>query len=193
MATQQEELRKNKIAETKRELQRRSLDELKVYNPLKEPFSTTYDGFVHTAKAESEAVFLRYIAEKWMREFVNHMINMDMGSLVMEENERRRKAGLMELTKHDGNNSEFTFLSEKNMSTANENLRMEYMKQIYRGVSKEHGMDMPESTPTRKDRRPTDARILEQLDAEMGTELPKADESVEVEEKKEKLAEELDE
>lgn len=189
MATQQEEQRKEKIAETKRELQRRSLDQLAIYNPLNVPFQTVYDGFTHVIQAKSEGIFPRYIAEKMMREMTNHMINEDEKRAVEKENAKREAAGHQPLTPEEKN----AYVSAHGLMTSNEELRLSYMRQIYKGVSKEHGMDIA-PTPKQIDKRPTDVKILEQLDAELGTVLPThEDVDLEVAEAKEDLMKELDE
>lgn len=190
MATEQEILQKEKIAETKRELQRRSLDQIAVFNPLEQPFQTVYDGYAHVAQPKSEAVFPRYVAVKWMREYVDHMINEDEKNFVDKENEKRASQGHQPLTAEERND----LVSAHGLLTSNEELRMKYMKQVYKGISKEHGLDVPVAPEKKSDRRPMDEKLLTQLDKEMGTEFPEPDmEAVEVEEKKEELLKELDE
>ena len=158
------------IESLRRELSRRSLDELKVFNPLQNPFKTIWDGYIHQVPAGSEKPFPRYIAEKWMREIVDHMIQRDEQELVNKENENRRKKGFNPMTPQDRENLD----SQHNMYTSNADMRMKYMKIVYRGVSSEYGQDITEERHLvgAADQRPVDIAILEQLDAEMGTILP---------------------
>lgn len=190
MATEHELLNKEKIAETKRELQRRSLDQIAVYNPLDTDFQTIYDGFTHVAPAKAESVFPRYIAEKMMREYTDYMINNEEQLAVEKENKKRAAKGWKPLNPEEKND----FVSAHSLLTSDEDKRYKYTKEMYRGISKEHGLDMVSVSPaTKLDKRPTDVKTLERLDREMGTVLPEYDlEEVEVEEKKEELLRELD-
>ena len=169
MATEQESQRTKQIADIKRELQRRALDQLKVKNPLDKPFSTIFDGFTHIVESKKERVFPRYIAEKWMREHIDHRINMDAQDAIAKENEKRLAKGWKELNLYE---ETLDFISGQNLYTSNPELRGKYLKEIYRGVSEEHGLDIPVAVAEPKDTRPLDQRLLEELDAELGTELP---------------------
>jgi len=190
MATPQEIDRANKIAETKRELQRRASDLLAIYNPLKEDLICVYDGYSHVAPAGQESTHPRYVAKKMMKEFADMMINTDEQTAVDKENAKRKSKGWQPLNPEEKND----FVSGNSLMTSNKDLREQYMGMIYKGVSKEYGLDIPQILPKKKDVRPEDDRILERLDKKLGTVLPEYDmEKVEVEEKKEELLKELDE
>ena len=187
MGTSQEEERKEKIAETKRELQRRSLDQIAIFNPLDIEFQTIYDGFTHIAPAKKESTFPRYIAEKWLKEFADYMINRDEDTEVRKENEKRKAVGHQPLSPEEKND----FVSANGLLTSNDDLRLKYIKIAYKGISREHGLDMPAGqTPQKLDKRPADVKILEALDKEMGTEFPDIPEEQEIEELKDEIFEE---
>ena len=52
----------------KREMLRKSLDRCKVLNPLDEDYTVYWDKFPHLVSAHGEAVFPRYIAQKYINE-----------------------------------------------------------------------------------------------------------------------------
>lgn len=179
---------KPQITELRRELQRRSLDQIKVYNPLSTPFFTIFDGFTHVCQARGEAIFPRYVAEKWMKEFANYMITKDEEEYVRSENEKRVKRGQPIL---DPQERETVAYREK-LLTNDPERRLSYMKMVYKGVTKEYGMDIPDDRTQKLDKRPLDEKIFEQLEQEAGLpqeldETPAQD----IERKKDKLAKEL--
>jgi hypothetical protein len=152
------------VEKVRRELRRKSLDQIKVFNPLDRPFQTIYDGFTYVASPKSEAVFLRYIAEKWMREFIDAQITAEEAEAVEKENDKRRKKGweIMNPQERD------QFDLRNKLVTNDPERRLEIMKQIYRGITQEHGLDLPEAQPVKRDTRTQDEKLLEQLDKEMG-------------------------
>lgn len=187
MPTLQEKQRQEILDQGRRELRRKSLDQLKVYNPLSEPFKTQYEGFFHVCLARDEATFPRYIAEKWMREWITDMINKDEQAAVDKENDRRVKKGWLPLSPEE--RDQFDIRSK--LLTSNEETRVKYMRMVYRGIDKEHGLDVPDQqAPTRVDRRPMDEKILEQLDAEMGI-VHEVSETADLEDKKEDFVKEV--
>lgn len=180
---------KPELEKVRRELKRRSLDQLKVYNPLTTPFQTIYDGFTYVCNPQKEATFLRYIAEKWMKEFVDYMINTEEQEAVDLENDKRKKKGWEVMSPQERDQ----FAIRGHYLTNDPNKRLQYMKMVYKGVSQEHGLDIPEPVAVKRDRRPQDEKLLEQLDREMGllSMIPDvaADDIEDVEDKKEELLE----
>ena len=176
---------KPEIEQLRRELKRKSLDTLIIYNPLDEPITTIYEGYRHVAPPKEESTFPRYIAEKLMREYIDRMINEEEQTAVNAENEKRRKRGVEIMNPEE----RWTFATRK-LLTDNQEKRMNYMKTIYRGISKEHGLDIQEPEAVKRDSRTTDEKLLAQLDAEMGI-VPPLPEIDEVEDKKEELLEKI--
>jgi len=188
METQQQIQKSQEIANINRELQRRALDQLKVLNPIKESFKTIFDGFTHNVEAGQERVLSRYIAEKWMREFIDFSINRDAQEALDKENKKRLSKGWQAMNKHT---EELDFISGKGLLTSNPTLRAHYLKTVYRGVSEEHGLDIPVAPTKPRDTRSLDQRLLEELDAELGTKFPEPTEgevsNEELESKKDEL------
>lgn len=152
------------IEKLRRELRRKSLDQIKVFNPLDKSFQTIYDGFTYVAQPNSEAVFLRYIAEKWMKEFIDAQITEEEQKAVDYENDKRRKKGWEPMSPQERDQ----FDLRNKLLTNDPDKRLSIMKQIYKGITQEHGLDLPEAQPVKRDTRTQDEKLLEQLDKEMG-------------------------
>ncbi len=171
------------LEKVRRELRRKSLDQLLIFNPLDKPFQTIYDGFNYVIQPKKEATLLRYIAVKWMKEFVDYMINQEEIDQVETENDKRRKKGWQVMTPQE--RDEFDIRNK--LTTDNQEKRTMYMKMIYKGVSQEHGLDLPEQTAVKRDRRPQDEQLLEQLDKEMGIRETLPEDNFDLEDKKDDL------
>ena len=193
MATDQEVRKIKEMANVKREAARGSLDQLRVFNPLKTPFTTLFDGFTHVAPPGVESTFPRYIAEKMMDGFSTYMINKDADDAIASENKKRMSKGWKEMNVYE---ETLDFISSKNLLTNNRELIKKYTKMMYRGVSQEYGLDVPEAIDEPRDRRPQFLQVLEELDTELGTKFPEPTEeevtSEEIKVKKEDLLEEIE-
>ena len=178
------------LEKVRRELRRKSLDQLKLYNPLDIPFQTIYEGYTYVVKPKTENVFLRYIAMKWIREFIDFMINEEERREVDKENDKRKKKGWEVMGPQDRDQ----FDIRAKLITNDPEKRALYMKMVYRGVSQEHGLDIPEAVPVKRDVRPQDEKLLEELDKVMRvvSTLPDV-ESDFIEDKKEDLLKEISE
>lgn len=152
------------IEKIRRELRRKSLDQLKVYNPLEESFSTVWEGFTYVIPSKQETNMLRYIAEKWMREFIDYMINEEEQKAADIENDKRKKKGWEPMNPQERDQ----FDIRNKYMTNDPDKRLQYMTMVYKGVSQEHGLDLPEAPVVKRDRRPQDEQILEELDKQMG-------------------------
>jgi hypothetical protein len=156
--------KKQEIEKVKRELRRRSLDQIKLYNPLDIPFQTIYEGFTYVVKPKQEGIFLRYIAMKWIKEFCDYMINEEERKAVEDENDKRKKKGWQVMSPDERDQ----FVIRNKLVTNDPDKRSLYMKMVYKGISQEHGLDVPETTPVKRDVRPQDEKLLEELDKVMG-------------------------
>lgn len=162
MATQTDLSRKRRLEQVKREMYRKSLDELRVFNPLSEDRIVVYGGFSHRVPSKEETVLVRYIAEKFVKETIDFMINKDESEAVEKENNRRKKNGHPLLTAQEREQFD---ISQK-LTTSNEVLREKYMKIVYKGVAKQYGFEMPEQKAIETDRRSADTRLMEKFDEE---------------------------
>jgi len=177
------------IEKVKRELRRRSLDQIKLYNPLDIPFQTIYEGFTYVIKPKQEGVFLRYIAMKWLKEFVDYMINEEEAREVEKENAGRKKKGWQIMSPDERDQ----FVVRNKLVTNDPDKRSLYMKMVYRGISQEHGLDIPEPTPIKRDTRPQDEKLLEDLERTMNLASTLPDVESDFEDKKESLLEKISE
>jgi len=191
MATLVEEQRNEKIENIRRELRRRSLDMVAVFNPLVETFQTVWEGFIHSVPSNQNGVFPRYIAEKWIKEIVDLMINRDEKEAVEKENKKRATKGFQPLNAHE---ERLNFDSAHGLLLNNEELRLKYMRMVYKGISKEHGLDLPEAPIKKIEKTPVHERLMKQLDEEIGVRHTLEDDGEEnMESKKDDLIKELDE
>jgi hypothetical protein len=179
---------KNTIEKIRRELRRKSLDQIIIYNPLDVDFKTIVDSYYHVVKAKSENIFPRYIAMKWIKEFIDYMINEEEKTQVEAENDKRKKKGWQVMSPDERDQ----FDLRNNLKTDDPTKRTLYLKMVYKGISKEHGLDIPQAEPIKRDTRPQDEKLLEELDKVMGVVETLPDTGY-VEDKKEDLLKEISE
>lgn len=154
------------------ELERRSNDILRVYNPTDEDYVVEYDRrggvklFRVTAKTETSLI--RYIAEKYLREMFRKMQNDKAKNAILEENKRRISKGMSELDKTMKTNEQMAF-EEKFYNLTDEEAR-KIMALLYVGVEQKFGVDeqAPQETE-RKDLKPTAQRAMESVMEEKGS------------------------
>jgi hypothetical protein len=159
------------IADLKRELYRRSNDQLRVHNPLDVPFQVSYDGFVHVIPAKSDHILPRYIARNYISRIVDHMINSEEQHAVDTENQKRIKKGLKLM---DPQEREAFDVSNKLM-TNNPEKRRFYMAQVYKGIEREFGLDQVpqegEGKPA-SSKKPLDEELLEEMESQFSSQPP---------------------
>jgi len=177
------------LEKVRRELRRKSLDQLKIYNPLDTPFTTVYEGFTYVVKPKQESIFLRYIAMKWIREFVDYMINEEEKREVEKENAGRKKKGWQVMSPDERDQ----FAIRNKLVTNDPEKRSLYLKMVYKGVSQEHGLDLPEPTPVKRDTRPQDEKLLDELDKVMGISSTLPDVESDFDDRKDDLIKEISE
>jgi hypothetical protein len=143
------------IEALKRELERRSLDQVKVFNPTSTDQATIWNGFSHLVRAGQEAILPRYIAEKFTREMIDYLINAENDRRVRKENAKRVSSGQKEM---DAQEREVF-----DLRTNNPELRKQFLKEVYKGVTQEYGKDIP---PIARVESPnvTDADLFSEID-----------------------------
>ena len=154
------------------ELERRSNDILRVYNPLDEDYIVEWDKRSGTklfrAPKKEESVFIRYIAEKYIREMHTKIIISEADEAVRKENKRRIKAGMaaMDKTLKTGEQEQF----ESKFYVGNDTRSKEIIALLYVGVETEHGVDkVYQQEQEGKDDRPVFERALEAVQEEKDT------------------------
>ena len=162
MQTPQQKAQQKRIAKMNRELERRSRDQLIVKNPTKEVRFVIWDGYQHSVPTAGQSVFPRYIAQKYIRETIDFLINEDEKYAVEKEAGKRAKRGHPVMTAQEKDQ----FVIGNGLRTDNPVRRKKYMAEVYGGVSTEYGKDMPEmaaKAPTRE-RLPMDVELMAEID-----------------------------
>ena len=143
----------------KRELLRKSLDECKVLNPTSENYTIYWDKFPHNVPANGEAIFPRYIANKYMKEMTDKQLTFRSDENVRMENERRVKKGMALMDKHTEQPA-----FEANFAINKPELREPILRTLWGGVIKEYGKDMPVGSGQEAPAT-SDADLLAQIEA----------------------------
>ena len=86
------------VEKIRRELHRRSLDSIVIYNPLEEDYTVIWDKFRHVVPSKSERAFPRYIAMKYIKEITDRLIYKEEDEKIKEHNSKRADRGLPPLT-----------------------------------------------------------------------------------------------
>jgi hypothetical protein len=88
----------------RREMERTSLDTIRVYNPLDVKFTFKYDGYTHSVNAKSEKDFPRYLARHFFKKICDYMIGLQV-TLKGEELKalREKQLGKSFLDKYEEN------------------------------------------------------------------------------------------
>lgn len=130
-----------------RELERKSLDTIMVYNPTNQDYFVEWDHRFHRVPSKDQNAGFgngkmelpRYIADKYAREMKNKLITGENEQILVDLKEKLRKAGIQDVVLNA--NLEFERMHERR--TDNEELIKKYYSVLYLGVVREYGMDMP--------------------------------------------------
>ena len=121
------------------ELERKSRDLWKIYNPTNQAFQIALNIRVSpeiwTIEAKSEAVVPSYVKEKYFQEMADKIITSKSDKAVIEENEKRREKGFAAMDLHT---EQFRFESRnlKNMMSK----RDQIVTILNRGLYQEYGI-----------------------------------------------------
>ena len=125
------------------ELERRSNDLLRVYNPFDEDQITVWDkrsgGKIFRVPAKQEAVLIRYIGEKYIKEMYDKILNDKARDAILKENERRISVGMAAMDKTFKTNEQMVF-EQKFYNPSNEEAK-KIISLLYVGVETEYGID----------------------------------------------------
>jgi hypothetical protein len=152
------------------DLERRSNDLLRVYNPTNERYVVEWDRKNGTKlfpiESKTEEVFIRYIAEKYIREMFDKIIIEDADKAVRKENQRRIKAGMAEMDKtlKTGEQEQF----ESKFYVGNDQRAKEIVALLYVGLETEFGVDRVYEQEE-KDERPVFEKAMETVQEEKDT------------------------
>jgi len=122
------------------ELERRSQDLLRVHNPTDKDYVIEWDRKngtkVFRVRANDDAVLIRYIAEKYIREMYEHLVISKADQAVVDRNEKRIEKGLDAMNKYREQERFETPLLNKSVKD-----QTDILATLYVGVENEYGID----------------------------------------------------
>jgi hypothetical protein len=132
---------------SRREIQRKSLDTIRVFNPLANPFRFQWDGFWHSVPANGTKDLPRYLAMHYFKKIAEYMI----GQQALKEGEellklREKQFGKTFIDKYEENKEVWDRVPKMN----DPDLLTAIRDTVVLGLVEEYGYDMPEpgeSTP----------------------------------------------
>lgn len=147
---------------TKRELERRKLDRCKVFNFTQEPFTVIYNGYANTVPPQTDAVFFRYIAEPFAIKLVDHVIIQRAEDEIAKINKQREELGQPKIQRMQKNE----IYANPDFSINNIEVRRPLMKQVWKGIVEEYGMNniVEQQVAKQQDTRPVDEQLFEEID-----------------------------
>lgn len=141
---------------TRQEMKRKSLDTIRIYNPLERPFRYMYDGFWHRVDAKSTKDEPRYLAQHFFKNIANVLIGEQMIAKGEELKELREKQfGKSYLNKYEEN----VEVWNKTPRLDDPDLLIKVRDLVILGVVEEFGMELPD-TPAGPSARPPDLRSV---------------------------------
>jgi hypothetical protein len=150
------------------ELERKSNDLLIVYNPTDQRYLVEWDkrGGVKLfpIEAKSEAVFPRYIANRYIKAMYQQMLNDKAKEAIFKENQRRISVGMAEMDKTMKTNEQMAF-EEKFYNPSSEEAR-KIIALLYVGIQTEFGVDRMSPQTTKVDDTPVLERTLKSVQEE---------------------------
>lgn len=139
----------------RREMQRKSLDTIRIYNPLDRPFRYMYDGFWHQVPAKGTKDEPRYLAMHFFKKISNELIGQQMiakGEELLKL--REKQLGKSFIDKYEENRE----IWDRTPRMDDPELLKKIAEIVIVGVVEEYGMELPEETaqPT----KPVDLRSI---------------------------------
>lgn len=132
------DLKAQEIFQAERERRKNNLH--KVYNPTDKDFKVVFNATVSpevwTIKAHSEEIVPEFVARKYIKDMFNLITTSKVDELTRIENERREKAGIQKMNDYD---ERFRFESRNSKLTEEQTKTI--MRQLYKGLYKEYGID----------------------------------------------------
>jgi hypothetical protein len=151
-----------------RERERASNDVMEVYNPTREDFIQRFNQYNHLIPNQDKDIgfgngkahLLRYIAKLYFTHMIDKILTDEADQHILTINNIRKKRGQPELNPQEREREETPY------RTDNKEKRAKWMKVLFKGIVKKHGMDVPvpEVEQASTDARPMDDVLLEQLE-----------------------------
>lgn len=155
---------------TRREMERKSLDTIRVRNPLDVKFSFKYDGYTHSVPALSEKDFPRYLATHYFKKICDHMIGLQIAAKGDDLKKLREKQlGKSFIDKYEENIEIWNKLPRMDDPDLIKAIR----DVVVVGLVEEYGYD--ETPETREPVKPVDFRSMhDQIFGEVEKRVPQA-------------------
>lgn len=165
----------NEVELAKRELTRRALDTIRVYNPLDHTFSFMYDRYWHRIPAKSYKDLDRYLAVHFFKKICDFMIGQQIMVQGDELKKVREKQMGHQFLDHYEENVE---VWDKTPKLDDPDLIDQIKKVVLIGVVEEYGMDEPEPEDrvpeAALDYRPLHEQIFATIDNKIAPDEPTA-------------------
>lgn len=160
----QQQSRQREMDLIKREMERKSLDTFRVFNPLEIPFRFMYNSYWNTVPAKGMKDMPRYLAVHYFKKIAEYMIGQMAVQKGSELLERRNKSGLPEfLNKYDENKA----IWDNTPRVHDPDLMKDIGKVVIVGLVEEYGHEMPPADlqkPVKIDLRPIQDQIMDLYD-----------------------------
>ena len=151
-----------------REMERKSLDTIMVYNPTSEDYLLEWDRRYHRIPSKDRDLgfgkgkmeLSRYLAEKYAREMKNLIVNIASDKFMKEFRKEREQKGERFRDKHEENEEAIALVPK---TSDPERIRQAY-NMIILGVVREYGMELPDDMPKHVlDEKTPEERALENM------------------------------
>lgn len=174
MDQEQKQKREAQMELTRREMQRKSLDIIRVYNPLDVKFTFKYDGYPQSVAPKSTKDFPRYLAALYFKKIADVMI----GQQILAKGEELKKLREKQFGKTFWDKyQENTEVWDKVPRLDDENLLKAVRDTVILGLVEEYGYDeLPESAEPIKplDFRPMHDQLFDEIEIRVTDKEPKA-------------------
>lgn len=163
----------NEMELAKRELTRRALDTIRVYNPLDHTFAFMYDRYWHRIGAHATKDMDRYLAKHFFKKICDKMIG---DQIMLKGNElkalREKQMGKQFLDKYEENTEIWDRVPKLNDPEL-----IDQIKQVVLlGVVEEYGLDEPDIEPQQQDKpmdfTPMHEQIFNTIDNKIARDTP---------------------
>jgi hypothetical protein len=125
------------------EMQRRANDLIRVYNPTNDDYVVEWDRKDGVKQfrvgAKQEAVLIRYIAEKYIKEMLNKIVTEKTSEAIIKENQKRIERGGAEMDKTMRSGEQMQFEQRVYSQAVAE--QKEIMATLFVGIENEYGID----------------------------------------------------
>lgn len=155
---------------TRREMERKNQDILRINNPLERDFRFQFNGFWNTVKAGSTKDVPRYLAAHYFKKMSEYIIGERARRMGEDLLAKRKKSGSPDFLDKYVENKE---IWEKVPRVDDPTLLADLAPQLVLGVVEEYGMEEPEQEVAQQHTTINYNPIQDQIIASMNTKIPK--------------------